>query len=110
MTLIYRSQSYPVGQAREIGRVETYLGTTVTGQPVQYATPLHPFNGMIPNNQLSQLYDQASVTDMKQKVIDEEKYKCDKDKAKQVLGWHPQYADLKVIVEHAWNWHQKRHA
>ncbi len=82
MTLIYRSQSYPVGQAREIGRVETYLGTTVTGQPVQYATPLHPFNGMIPNNQLSQLYDQASVTDMKQKVIDEEKYKCDKDKAK----------------------------
>ncbi|NCR10635.1 MAG: UDP-glucose 4-epimerase GalE [Microcystis viridis Mv_BB_P_19951000_S69] len=32
------------------------------------------------------------------------------DKAKQVLGWHPQYADLKLIVEHAWNWHQKRHA
>ena len=32
------------------------------------------------------------------------------DKAKQVLGWHPQYADLKVIVEHAWNWHQQRHA
>jgi len=29
------------------------------------------------------------------------------DKAKQVLGWHPQYADLKVIVEHAWNWIKK---
>jgi UDP-glucose 4-epimerase len=31
------------------------------------------------------------------------------DKARQMLGWQPQYADLKAIVEHAWNWHQKRH-
>ncbi len=30
-------------------------------------------------------------------------------KARQVLGWQPQYADLKTIVQHAWNWHQKRH-
>ncbi len=30
-------------------------------------------------------------------------------KARQVLGWQPQYADLKTIVQHAWNWHQHRH-
>ncbi|MEG3436895.1 UDP-glucose 4-epimerase GalE [Pannus brasiliensis CCIBt3594] len=32
------------------------------------------------------------------------------DKAKRVLGWNPEYADLRTIVSHAWNWHQKRHA
>lgn len=31
------------------------------------------------------------------------------DRARQVLGWNPQYADLKTILTHAWNWHQKRH-
>jgi UDP-glucose 4-epimerase len=31
------------------------------------------------------------------------------DKARQVLGWNPQYADLGVILSHAWQWHQKRH-
>lgn len=30
-------------------------------------------------------------------------------KARQKLGWHPQYADLKQIIDHAWQWHQKRH-
>jgi len=30
-------------------------------------------------------------------------------KAKEILGWEPQYADLKTIVVHAWQWHQKRH-
>lgn len=30
-------------------------------------------------------------------------------KAKKILGWNPQYADLKTIVEHAWQWHQQRH-
>ncbi|WNZ26632.1 UDP-glucose 4-epimerase GalE [Leptolyngbya sp. NK1-12] len=30
-------------------------------------------------------------------------------KARDVLGWHPQYADLHEIIRHAWNWHQKRH-
>ena len=30
-------------------------------------------------------------------------------KAKEILGWEPQYADLKTIVIHAWQWHQKRH-
>ncbi len=31
------------------------------------------------------------------------------EKANQMLGWNPQYADLKQIVSHAWQWHQKRH-
>lgn len=31
------------------------------------------------------------------------------EKAQRVLGWKPQYADLETIVQHAWNWHQKRH-
>ena len=28
------------------------------------------------------------------------------DKAKSVLGWDPQYADLKVIIDTAWKWHE----
>ncbi len=31
------------------------------------------------------------------------------DKAKKILGWSPQYSDLKQIVAHAWTWHQRRH-
>jgi UDP-glucose 4-epimerase len=31
------------------------------------------------------------------------------EKAKRFLGWQPQYADLETILEHAWQWHQKRH-
>jgi UDP-glucose 4-epimerase len=31
------------------------------------------------------------------------------DRARQILGWNPQYADLRAIITHAWNWHQKRH-
>ncbi|MBD2570870.1 UDP-glucose 4-epimerase GalE [Anabaena lutea] len=31
------------------------------------------------------------------------------EKAKKVLGWKPQYPDIKDIVAHAWQWHQKRH-
>lgn len=31
------------------------------------------------------------------------------EKARQVLGWNPQYADLNAIISHAWEWHQKRH-
>ncbi len=30
----------------------------------------------------------------------------DSAKAKEVLGWKPEYADLRSIVESAWNWHQ----
>ncbi|MEB3199678.1 MAG: UDP-glucose 4-epimerase GalE [Synechococcaceae cyanobacterium] len=25
------------------------------------------------------------------------------------LGWRPRYPELHVIIEHAWNWHRKRH-
>ncbi|RUR84470.1 UDP-glucose 4-epimerase GalE [Chlorogloeopsis fritschii PCC 9212] len=31
------------------------------------------------------------------------------DKARQVLGWHPQYPSLNEIISHAWQWHQQRH-
>ncbi len=29
------------------------------------------------------------------------------DKARKELGWRPHYADLRAIVETAWNWHRK---
>lgn len=31
------------------------------------------------------------------------------EKAKRILGWQPQYADLESILAHAWQWHQKGH-
>lgn len=31
------------------------------------------------------------------------------EKAKTILGWNPQYADIDTILAHAWAWHQKRH-
>ena len=31
------------------------------------------------------------------------------EKARQILGWQPQYTNLKDIMTHAWEWHQKRH-
>ncbi|HEY9601310.1 MAG TPA: UDP-glucose 4-epimerase GalE [Allocoleopsis sp.] len=31
------------------------------------------------------------------------------DKARKILGWHPQYPNLNDIVAHAWQWHQHRH-
>lgn len=30
-------------------------------------------------------------------------------KAQSTLGWQPQYSNLETIVNHAWQWHQKRH-
>ena len=30
-------------------------------------------------------------------------------KVKEKLGWNPNYADLKKIISHAWQWHQTRH-
>lgn len=30
-------------------------------------------------------------------------------KARKILGWQPQYADLSKIISDAWQWHQKRH-
>jgi UDP-glucose 4-epimerase len=31
------------------------------------------------------------------------------DRARYILGWNPQYADLNQIIAHAWTWHQNRH-
>ncbi|HIK13272.1 MAG TPA: UDP-glucose 4-epimerase GalE [Oscillatoriaceae cyanobacterium M33_DOE_052] len=31
------------------------------------------------------------------------------EKAKQILGWSPQYPQLEEIIAHAWQWHQQRH-
>jgi UDP-glucose 4-epimerase len=31
------------------------------------------------------------------------------DKARNILDWRPEYANLSEIVAHAWQWHQKRH-
>lgn len=31
------------------------------------------------------------------------------EKARSILGWQPQYADLPTIIRHAWDWHQRRH-
>ncbi len=28
------------------------------------------------------------------------------DKARSVLGWNPRHAELKTIIQHAWNWHR----
>ena len=30
-------------------------------------------------------------------------------KVRDMLGWNPNYTDLKQIISHAWQWHQKRH-
>lgn len=32
------------------------------------------------------------------------------EKARQILNWKPEYADLEQIIAHAWQWHQKRHS
>ena len=31
------------------------------------------------------------------------------DKARKILNWQPKYADINLILQHAWQWHQKRH-
>jgi len=31
------------------------------------------------------------------------------EKARRILGWRSQYADIHQILTHAWSWHQKRH-
>jgi len=32
------------------------------------------------------------------------------EKAIKTLGWVPEYPDIKDIISHAWQWHQKRHS
>ncbi len=65
-----------------------------------------------------QVIDTAkSVTGKPIKVIEAERRPGDpavlvgsSEKAKETLGWQPAYSDLEVILEHAWQWHQQRHA
>ncbi|HEY9610704.1 GDP-mannose 4,6-dehydratase [Allocoleopsis sp.] len=56
------------------------------------------------------------VTGKPIKIVECDRRPCDppvlvgsSDKARNVLGWHPQYPNLKEIVTHAWQWHQRRH-
>ncbi len=38
---------------------------------------------------------------------DPSKLVADASKAKEILGWDPQYARIETIIESAWEWHQK---
>ncbi len=56
------------------------------------------------------------VTGREIKVIERERRAGDpaaligtSERARTILGWQPQYADLTQIISHAWNWHQQRH-
>jgi UDP-glucose 4-epimerase len=56
------------------------------------------------------------VSGQKIKVVEQERRPGDppaltgsSEKARTILGWQPQYADLEEIIRHAWAWHQKRH-
>jgi len=56
------------------------------------------------------------ITGKKIKVVERDRRPGDppvlvgsSEKAKTILGWSPQYSDLKDIIAHAWQWHQKRH-
>ncbi|BBC25380.1 UDP-glucose 4-epimerase GalE [Pseudanabaena sp. ABRG5-3] len=32
------------------------------------------------------------------------------EKARTILNWQPKYADINLILQHAWQWHQNRHS
>ena len=38
--------------------------------------------------------------------VEETQLGCENEKAKAILGWNPQYADLHTIVSSAWAWHK----
>ena len=39
---------------------------------------------------------------------DPSKLVADAKKAREVLGWNPEFADLETIIQSAWNWHQNK--
>ena len=47
------------------------------------------------------------VTEVERRAGDPPILVADSKKAKEILGWNPQYADLETIVSSAWKWHQK---
>lgn len=48
------------------------------------------------------------VTEVERRAGDPPELVADSTKAKQVLKWQPQYADLETIISTAWAWHQKK--
>lgn len=48
------------------------------------------------------------VTEVERRAGDPPVLVADSTKAKQVLGWKPEYADLETIIDSAWKWHQKK--
>lgn len=47
------------------------------------------------------------VADGPRRAGDPPRLVADASRAREVLGWKPQYADLRTIVDHAWAWEQK---
>ncbi|MFA5750327.1 MAG: UDP-glucose 4-epimerase GalE [Candidatus Shapirobacteria bacterium] len=47
------------------------------------------------------------VTEVERRAGDPPELIADSKKAKEILKWEPQYADLEMIVVSAWKWHQK---
>lgn len=66
---------------------------------------------------VKQVIDTAeTVTGQHIKVVESERRPGDppslvgsSDKARKILGWKPQYPEMKDILTHAWKWHQHRH-
>ncbi len=66
---------------------------------------------------VKQVIDTAtSVTGREIKVVESDRRVGDpptlvgsSDKARKILGWSPQYPEIKDILSHAWKWHQHRH-
>lgn len=52
---------------------------------------------------------QVPVTYVPRRAGDPARLVADANRAKQVLGWQPQYADLSLIIQHAWAWEQARY-
>ena len=46
--------------------------------------------------------------DAERRVGDPARLVADSKLARTILNWKPQYSNLKTIVQHAWQWEQKR--
>jgi UDP-arabinose 4-epimerase len=47
-------------------------------------------------------------TDSPRRAGDPPQLVADARRAREVLGWEPRYPDLRTIVQHAWQWHERR--
>lgn len=50
---------------------------------------------------------EIAVRDDSRRAGDPARLVANSDRAKRILGWKPEFADLDVIVSHAWAWEQK---